>query len=405
MLAAHPRPRVVKLAIKRNGILSEIFRCRQCLRFDLARRLNINASMVGQYVNDLLEEKLLVEGDPADAPRGRAPLKLNPDYGSFLGLDIEALRARCTLCDFSGQVLHRRETLFEHPVSRDRVLEQAGRLARQVAALAPSKLLQVGIAAPGQVDCAAGKVHHYRLIPGFDDVPITEHFSKLFDAPVFVEDNIRALAYAELLRGAGYGARDFLCLAVRSGIGLGVVIDGRLYRGAGSLAGEAGYTLIPTPEGPRLATDVLSATGFVQLVRQRLADRRRSTVQSQLHAKGDTLIPPDIVAAAEQGDAWLTRQLEELGEQLGVLSANLVNLFAPERLILTGEVPVCAEIVRKRLEATLHRLVLPQIHCRLEVVDGQLGGFAGALGAAWLGFSRAFSTDEEELMSQVATAG
>lgn len=397
----HPRPRETKLAAKKNGILNEVFRSGACLRFDLARRLNINASMVGNYVEELLGEGLLVEGDPAAAPRGRAPLHTNPRHGCFLGLDFEALRARAVLCDFAGDVLVQREVPFRSGVTREGVLRQIVSLARRLAASADRPLLSIGIAAPGQIDCDNGRVLHYRLLPDFDHVPVRDRFASAFDTSIFIEDNIRALAYGELLRGSGRGARNFLCLAVRSGVGLGVVIDGKLYAGANSMAGEAGYFVFPTADGPLLATELVSAKGFVEATRRQIKSRATTASRRELLELGEDLALADVVAAAEAGDGWLQERLEQLGVHLGMLAANLANLFAPEKIVLAGEVPNCSPLVRQRMERTFRRYTLSTILTTAYLEDGTLGGFAGALGAAWMGFVRTFPVDEDVLVQQV----
>jgi predicted NBD/HSP70 family sugar kinase len=394
----HPRPRETKLAAKKNGILNEVFRSGSCLRFDLARRLNINATMVGNYVDELLADKLLVEGDPTAAPRGRAPLHTNAEHGYFLGLDFEALRARAVLCDFSGEVLQEKEVPFRSGVSRESVLKQIVSLAQRVADKADRPLLSVGIAAPGQVDCAAGRVLHYRLLPDFSHVPVRDRFEEVFDAPVFVEDNIRAVAYGELLRGSGRGNRNFVCLAVRSGVGLGIVIDGKLYGGANSMAGEAGYLVFPTADGPQLATDLVSAKGFVESTLKLIKSRRTTSARKKLLDKGEAVSLSDIVAAAEAGDDLLRDRLEQLGTHLGMLAANLANLFAPEKIVLSGEVSNCSQVVRQQMERTFRQYTLSPILTTAYLEDGTLGGFAGALGAAWLGFAKTFPEDEETLI-------
>lgn len=403
----YPRPRETKLIAKKRGILNEVFRSERCSRFELARRLNINATMVGTYVNDFLEEGVLVEGEPVQSRPGRAPVPLepNPEYGCFLGIDFEALRARAVLCDFAGGVLEQEEVALPSSPDRESVLETVVSLGRRVADRAAQPLLAIGIAAPGQVDCNTGRILHYRLLPDFDQVPVRERFEALFEAPVFVEDNIRALAYAELLRGAGRGSRNFLCLAVRSGVGLGVVIDGRLYRGEKAMAGEAGYTVMETSDGPALATDLVSATGFVESTRSLLRAWQKTESRQELLDRGEALTLAELVAAAEAGDRLLQERLEELGVRLGMMVANLANLFAPEKIVLSGEVPGCSRMVRQQLETTFRTYVLPQILRTTYLEDGRLGGFAGAFGAAWMGFSRIFPEDEDVILRQVRAGG
>ncbi len=375
----HPRPRETKLAAKKNGILNEVFRRGSCLRFDLARRLNINATMVGHYVEALVADGLLVEGDPAAAPRGRAPLHTNPRHGCFLGLDFEALRARAVLCDFAGEALQQKEVQFRSGISRESVLKQVVALAQRLAERADRPLLSVGVAAPGQVDCASGRVLHYRLLPDFDQVPVRDRFEAVFGPKVFVEDNIRAVAYGELLRGSGQGNENFLCLAIRSGVGLGIVIDGNLYSGTNSMAGEAGYFVFPTAEGPQFATDLVSVKGFVASTLKLIRSRQSTEARRLLVAKGDDLMLAEVVEAAEAGDRLLRQRLEQLGTHLGMLAANLANLFAPEKIVLTGEVPNCSPLVRQRMERAFRQFTLPTILTTAYLEDGSLGGFAGAL--------------------------
>ncbi len=394
----HPRPRETKLAAKKNGILNEAFRCGSCVRFDLARRLNINATMVGAYVEELLRDGLLAEDAAAGARKGRTSLRPNPDYGCFLGVDFEALRARAVLCDFAGEVIEQKEAPFRSGVTRENVLKQIVSLARRLADKARSPLLSVGIAAPGLVDCRSGRVLHYRLLPDFDQVPLRERFEAAFRAPAFVEQNIRAVAYGELLRGSGRGNRNFVCLAVRSGIGLGIVIDGKLYSGANSMAGEAAYLVVPTREGPRLAGELMSAKGFVASTVQALKSRRTTAARRRLLAKGDDVSLADIVQAADAGEEWLQQRLQELGVRLGMLAANLANLFAPEKIVLAGEVPNCSPLVRRQMERTFRQFTMTQALATTYLEDAALGGFAGALGAAWLGFARRFPEDEETLV-------
>lgn len=396
----HPRPRETKLAIKKNGILNEVFRSGSCQRFDLAQRLNINATMVGNYVEELIEAGLLVEGDRAAASRGRAPLHVNPQHGCFLGLDFEALRVRAVLCNFAGEVLDKKEVPFRSGISREGVLEQIVSLAQGLAERADRELLSVGIAAPGQVDCASGRVLHYRLLPDFDQVPVRDRFEEELDATVFVEDNIRAVAYSELLRGSGRGSKNFLCLAVRSGIGLGIVIDGKLYSGTNSMAGEAGYLVFNTAQGPQLATDLVSAKGFIKSTLKLIESRQETAGRKKLLETGEDVTLAQIVSTAQAPDELLLEHLKQLGMHLGMLAANLANLFAPEKILLAGEVPNCSLIVRQQMERTFRQYTLPPILASVYLEDGALGGFAGALGAAWMGFGKIFPLDEQTLIQQ-----
>jgi hypothetical protein len=165
----HPRPRETKLIAKKNRILNEIFRSGACSRFDLARRLNINATMVGNYVDDFLAGGLLVEDEPVASGPGRVPvpLRLNADHGCLVGLEFEALRARAVLCDFSGEVVEERHIDFPANARREGVLGKIVAATRKLIDAAKHPVLSVGIAAPGQVDCEAGAYSTLRVATGF----------------------------------------------------------------------------------------------------------------------------------------------------------------------------------------------------------------------------------------------
>ncbi len=391
----HPRPRETKLIAKKNRILNEIFRSGSCSRFDLARRLNINATMVGNYVDDFLASGVLVEDEPVASGPGRVPvpLRLNPAHGCLVGLEFEALRARAVLCGFSGEVVEARHIEFPANANREDVLKQIVTMARDLVTIAQQPVLSMGIAAPGQVDCEAGSILHYELLPDFSEVPLKEYFNDTIDLPIFVEDNIRAIAFGELLRGCGRGNRNFLCLAARSGVGLGIVIDGKIYSGSNAMAGEVGYMVFPTGDGIKTVTEQVSAKGFAHHIRSSLQARRCNSRQRALLDKGPDLTLGDIVTAAAHGDKFLQSQLTQLGGNLGMVAANLANLFSPEKIVLAGEVPGCSPLVRETMEQTFLRYTLPQISKTTYLEDCAQGELAGALGAAWMGFGRRFPED------------
>jgi len=391
------RPRRSKLIANKNRILNMIFREGSCSRFYLARKLNINASTVGNYVDDFLERGLLIEDHVGPTRRGRSPVPmwLNPDYGYFLGLDFEALRVRTILTDFAGEVVAQKEIALKAALSRQAVLAIVVDAAKQMADKARSRpLFALGIAAPGQVDCPQGRIIRYHLLPNFIDVPLLEYFRSHFSCPVFVEENIRALTLAELLRGAGRGYRNFLCIAARSGMGVGIVIDGQIYTGNHERAGKVGSTILFQADHPRTMTDLVSAKGIIRQAVQLLHSNRKTLLRKALLEKGDDLSLSDLVVAMETGDRPIRELLECVGKNLGLVAANLVHVLAPEKIILAGEVPNCCPLVRQTLEQTFQQHISSELYNETILTDGMLSGFAGARGAAHLGFLRTFPVQE-----------
>jgi N-acetylglucosamine repressor len=391
------RPRESKLIANKHRILNRIFREPGCSRLYLARKLNINASTIGNYVDEFLQNGLLVEDHEGPTRRGRSPVPvwLNPAYGGFLGVDLEALRVRTVLTDYAGEAVVQKEVGLRAGLGREAVLEIVADVARQtVREGGDRRLLAVGVAAPGRLDFREGRIVRYDLLPDFHDVPLLDRLRPHFDCPIYIEENIRALTLAELLRGGGRGHRHFLCLAARSGIGMGIVIDGRIYAGSHALAGKVGWTAFPVDGQARTMTELVSAKGIVGRAIGMLRSARKTRGRRALLDKADDLSLADLVSAADDGDRPIRGLLEQAGKDLGLVAANLANLFAPEKIILAGEVPTCCPLVRATLEEWFRRHTIKEILQDIVLADGSLSGFAAAMGAAYLGFLKTFPEEE-----------
>lgn len=390
------RPRATKLLANKHRILNRVFREPGCSRYYLARRLNINASTIGNYVDEFLRGGLLIEDHTGPTRRGRAPvpLWLNPAHGTFLGVDLEALRVRAVLIDFAGEVVEQAEVPLRAGLGPEEVLASVVDVAVKTSrARGGRPLLAVGVAAPGRLDFRAGRIVRYDLLRDFRDVPLLDHLQPHFGCPIYMEDNIRAMTLAELLRGGGRGHRDFLCLAARSGFGIGIVIGGRMYTGNHGLSGRAGQTAFPGDDGPRTMTELVSAKGIVARAARVLESARETPARARLLEKAGDLTLAELVEAARD-DRLIHGLLERVGRDLGLVAANLANLFAPEKIILAGEVPSCCPLVRETLEEWFLRHTVEEISRDLLLVDSTLSGFAGALGAAYLGFLETFPESE-----------
>ena len=177
--------------------------------------------------------------------------------------------------------------------------------------------------------------------------------------PVFVEENIRALTLAELLRGAGKGHRHFLCLAARSGMGVGIVIDGQIYIGSHERAGKVGSTVLFQNDHPRTMTDLVSAKGIIRQAVQLLQANRKTSLRRSLLEKGDDLSLADLVAAVDAGDRLIRDLLEQVGKNLGLVAANLAHLFAPEKINPGGGgslvLPTCTPKHSRDRSGSIHR--------------------------------------------------
>lgn len=309
-----------------------------------------------------------------------------------IGIDLGGTNIKGGICAPDGTLVVRHMLATEGERGPEHVL---ARMAGLVGALLRTsgvprqRILAVGVGAPGPMSQARGVIHHAPNLPGFVDLPLRERFSALIDLPVVLENDANAAAYGEFAVGAGRGVRDMVMLTLGTGIGGGVVLDGRLWRGRFDNAGEVGHTIVvldgrPCPCGQR---GCLERYASANAVAERVEEAIRAGADSRLRARveaGERLDAQDVLQAVEQGDELATRIWEEMCRYLGLAAVNLQHVVNPELIVFAGGlinagdrllVPVRREFERLswRIAPDAPRLVL-----------ATLGNDAGTVGAALL---------------------
>ncbi len=251
----------------------------------------------------------------------------------------------------------------------------------------------VGIGVPAVVEFATGRVKSGVNVK-LADVPLRTIFEERFGVPVFVDNDATCAALAEAHDGAHMTVRNLVMLAVGTGVGGGIVLGGRVYRGATGAAGELGHTLI----GAHLEHGAPVAGGFPQegslesLASGRALDalaevsarHHPGSALGLLRARGVRVRGPDVVAAAQAGDAQARALVTLLGERLGVGIANAINTFDPEVVVIGGGVARAGELLLGPARESARRFVVPGAGEATEIRLARYGAEAGVRGAALL---------------------
>src|ERR1039458_4424844 len=218
-------------------------------RIGLARELQIAPSTVGNYVGRLITEGFLVESEMTSFETGRPPtaLRLDPDGGQFIGVDFEARNIMAMAVDFSDHPLKHAHRNIQESDSVAQIIAKIEEAIVEVLPEDQSHLLAIGVGVPGLVDPDQGVAVHYKYINHWKNIALAEPLAKRFGVPVYLENTVRSMTLAEMWFGQGRGAKDWLCLGIRSGIGAGIVSGGQLQRGANYRAGEIGRWRCPHP--------------------------------------------------------------------------------------------------------------------------------------------------------------
>ena len=248
-----------------------------------------------------------------------------------------------------------------------------------------SALRGLGVATPGWVDTERGIVPAAPQLIGWRDVPLVEMLQERLGLTVRLENDANAAALGENAFGAGRGTRHMLYITVSTGVGAGIIVDGRLYGGAKGSAGEIGHTIVD-PSGPPCGCgkhgcleSLSSGTAIARRAAQ-AADRGDSAALAGIREREGRLGARQVADAARQGDAASIAIYEEAGYFLGIALANAVNLLSPEAIILGGGVMRAKDLFLPRAEETMRDLALDEPLKYMRLAEAELGDRAGVMG-------------------------
>jgi predicted NBD/HSP70 family sugar kinase len=256
-------------------------------------------------------------------------------------------------------------------------------------------LLGIGVGVPGTIDPLRNVAVHYDFIPGWNDVPLGTRLSERFAAPVFLENNIRSMALAELWFGQQCGLRNFVCVGIRSGIAAGVVVGGHLLHGAEHRAGEIGHWVCPVPAelaeetGPRRGDSWAAQTAarleriasLPAIVAAAQRGRERGVTTALAAVEGELTVD-DVLTAARRHDDFALSLVRAVARVQGWVAYQLDQLFDPERIIFAGPLADLGELFLATVRQTV--LELGDAGHAPAIASSTLGQYNGAVGAAAL---------------------
>lgn len=347
-------------------------------RAALSRRTGLSKPTVSALVSDLEDAGVvsLISPERSQGRIGRPalPYALVPDAALVVGVDMGATKIIVGIADLLGRVLaeDRIETASSARAAVEAVVETTIRLLENLGN--KRHLLESGcVGVPGVYRPSSDRVEMSPNLAGFADLPIRAELSERLGVPVTIENDVNLAAVAEAEAMDDPGGLDFVAISVGTGIGAGLVMDGRLYRGGHGAAGELGSVGIPEPTGgtgPRLTLeDVASAPAIRKRFKRSLADGRPSCLE------GDAEVS-ELLLAVSQGDDAASEALGIAAEAMATAVAYLCWINNPARIVFGGGVgsnPIFVDTVRAKLGRYMD--VTP------ELVASELGNRAAFLGA------------------------
>lgn len=309
----------------------------------------------------------------------------------FVGIDLGGTTVKGALVAGTGEILQEIRIETEQ-YSSDRLLEQVVETIQTLRSddRAGGRTAAVGIGIPGLVNRKSKRIEVMPNLPPLSDIDIITELSSQSGLPVFIDNDANAAAYAELQTGAARGRRDVFFVTLGTGIGSGLIIDGKIYRGATGFAGEFGHMTID-PEGIECGCGnigcletIASGPNIVRRTRERLYRDRTSSLSRLAIPRDRELTAEDIARAASEGDEMAQVMMERTGMFLGIAIAAVVNLLNVEMVVMGGGVMEAGDLILKPTIKETRRRAFPPSFNSCEIVIAKLGPSAGVIGAALL---------------------
>lgn len=270
-----------------------------------------------------------------------------------IGFDVGGTKCAMSVgeCAEDSVKIIRREEFPTAGLTWQQTLERFAELAASV-----GKFDNIGISCGGPLDSATGVVMSPPNLPGWDDVPVVKFFADRFGVPVRLQNDANACAFAEWKFGAGRGTRNMVFMTFGTGLGAGIVIDGKLYSGTNDNAGEIGHIRL-APTGPVGYNKAGSAEGFCSGAGMaKLARIRAEEKGIQL---GEDFSAKELFRRVREGDEFCTAVFRESAAHLATILAYTIDILNPEVIVLGGVFMRQADLFMKELEPILEREALP----------------------------------------------
>ncbi|MEV6752448.1 ROK family transcriptional regulator [Streptomyces sp. NPDC051214] len=355
-------------------------------RADIARMTGLARSTVSQRVDALIAHGFLTEEADGGSTGGRPPrrLRLRTREHAVAGVDLGASHCRVALLDIGGEML----ALREDPISiADGPQEVLGHVERTLHTLLKetardsASLQSIGVGVPGPVEFSTGRPVDPPIMPGWHQFPIPEFFAERFGPRALVDNDVNVMALAEQRR-AFPDTRYLLYIKVGTGIGCGIVADGRLHRGAQGSAGDIGHIRVGDIEDPCRCGN----SGCLEAVAGGAAIARKLSELGLPATSGS-----DVVRLVKSGNRDAVRMVREAGRAVGEVLAGLVNFFNPDTVVVGGALAAVHDQLLAGVREAVYRRSHPLATHVLRIEPSRTGENAAAIGAGILAVEHALS--------------
>ncbi|MDQ4035210.1 MAG: ROK family protein, partial [Chloroflexota bacterium] len=373
-------------------------------RAELVARTGLSRGIVSQRVNELIGVGLVVEGPFGPSTGGRPPRQITfrADAGHVLVADLGATSIDVAVTDLEGRILGHRDEPSDIATGPEACLQRVDELFAELTSATrdlPGRLWGVGIGVPGPVEFRSGRPVSPPIMPGWDGYPVRHRFAARYGAPVWVDNDVNLLALGEWRSGIAVGHNNVVVVKIGTGIGAGIISNGRIHRGAQGAAGDVGHIQVVDDAsvvcrcGNVGCLEALAGGSALARIGEAAARDGRSERLRVALDQHDRVTAEDVARAASFGDAVAVGMLADAGRQVGLMLASVVNFFNPSLIVIGGGVAQSGDQLLAAIRETVYRRSLPLATRDLLVKRSSLGALAGVIGASSMVVEQLFSRD------------
>ncbi|MDO4165470.1 MAG: ROK family transcriptional regulator, partial [Bacteroides sp.] len=365
---------------------------------DLSKELDLSVPTVTKFISEMCEDGYINDYGKLETSGGRHPslYGLNPSSGYFIGVDIKKFAISIGLINFKGDMVELKQDIPYQMEDTPEALTELCSLITdfiQQTNVVHEKILNINVNVSGRVNPESG--YSYSLF-NFSERPLAEVMTEKIGYPVCIDNDTRAMTYGEYLQGCVKGEKNIIFVNISWGLGIGIIIDGKIYAGKSGFSGEFGHIntfdneiLCHCGKKGCLETEA-SGIAMHRILLERISRGESSILSNLVSVKESSLTLADIIAAIDKEDLLCIDIIEEIGQKLGKQIAGLINLFNPELVIIGGTLSQAEDYITQPIKTAVRKYSLNLVNKDSAILTSKLKDKAGIIGACMLARSKMF---------------
>lgn len=363
----------------------------------LANELQLSIPTVTKVIDEMVTDGYINNYGKIETGTGRQPYAygLNSDSGYFIGVEIKRNSITIGVINFKGDMIELKRNI---PYKSENSIEALNELCKQIcnyikkSTIEKEKIINININIPGRVNSELG--YSFSQF-NFEERPLTEILTERIGYKVTIDNDTRAMAFGEYLQGCINKEKDIIFVNISWGLGIGIIIDGKIYKGKSGFSGEFGHVNTFDNEiichcGKKgcLETEA-SGSALHRTLLERILKGENSILSNRVNMETPITLD-EIIAAVNKEDLLCIEIVEEIGQKLGKQIAGLINIFNPELVIIGGTLSLTEDYITQPIRTAVRKYSLNLVNKDSVITTSKLKDKAGIVGACMLARSRMF---------------